>query len=137
MSSRDWEVEVSIEKSIDIDGKTYRILGRVDLLKRNSSGDIVDVVEVKTVKEFTNQFPLEHHLLQLRVYLELLGAEHGKILYISRNRMVEYEVERGEISIENMVRETIYNTAVPRYSWECRYCTYKKICPYAVVASWR
>ena len=131
LSSRGWEVEVSVEKSIDVDGKMYRVLGRVDLLKRDDNGNIVDVVEVKTVRELVDRFPLEHHLLQLRVYLELLEANRGRILYVSRNRIVEYEVERGEISIESMVRETIYNTAIPRYSWECRYCTYKKICPYA------
>jgi len=116
--------EVEVERKINIDGKEYVIKGRVDLIVDNN------IIEIKSSRSDAN-IPHEHHILQLRIYLWLTGCERGLLLYITSNRIAEYEIieplSDGEIS--DLVRSIISGEPAPRYQWECSYCSYALICP--------
>ena len=89
------------------------------------------VVEIKTARQLQDNTPYEHHVLQLKVYMELLNVDEGYLVYVTPDRLVEFRVERGGVSVEELLRQTVYDVARPRFSWECRYCPFRKICPYA------
>ena len=126
-----WRAEVPIERFFDIDGKRYRLLGRADLVEYSEEGRPKRVVEIKTARQLQGNTPYEHHVLQLKIYLELLGVDEGLLLYVTPERLVEFRVERGGVDVEELMRQTVYDLARPRFSWECRYCPFKRICPYA------
>ncbi|MET1129212.1 MAG: CRISPR-associated protein Cas4 [Thermoproteota archaeon] len=128
-----WRAEVSVEKEVDVGGEKYKLKGRIDLVRFAPSGDQAEeVVEVKTVRDLTrHEYPLEHHILQLRIYMNLLSVKRGLLLYVSPSRIAEYEVEPADVDVEELVRQTVYDEVRPRYQWECRYCVYRKLCPYA------
>ncbi|NPA05101.1 MAG: CRISPR-associated protein Cas4 [Crenarchaeota archaeon] len=127
-STGEWRSEVEVRRSFDIDGKRYTLLGRADLVQY--SGDKpVHVVEVKTMKESSLSLPLEHHELQLQVYMNLLGVSEGTLLYVAPDTLVEIPVHFRELDLGSMMEETVYMRRAPRYGWECRYCIYRKICP--------
>ncbi len=126
----EWKAEVEVRSKKDIDDNEYEIVGRVDLVRYEGEKPI-EVVEVKTVRQLQDNVPYEHHVMQLKIYLEMLGVESGYLLYITPDRIVEYNIERNNLNLDELIRQTVYNLAKPRYAWECRYCPYKRICPYA------
>jgi CRISPR-associated exonuclease Cas4 len=126
-----WQAEVPIEEKLNIDGMEVILKGRADLVKYDENGVPVTVVEIKTARTLPEEAPLEHHVLQLRIYLQLLKAKQGILLYVTPERLAEYTVEPSPVDVEQLVRETIYDMRVPRYEWECRYCPYRKICPFS------
>ncbi len=123
-----WRSEVEVRRLLDIDGKEYTLLGRADLVLYDE-GKPVHVVEVKTMKEASHNLPLEHHELQLQVYMNLLGVGEGTLLYISPDALLEIPVARRSIDIGGLAKETVDLAKAPRYAWECKYCVYRKICP--------
>ncbi len=129
-----WEAERPVEKRFNIDGVEYVLKGRVDLLYVVDGAPRV-VVEVKTGRDLPGNEPLEHHKLQVQVYMEMLGVGEGYLLYITPERVVEHPVERANLDLEAMVRDVVYNRVRPRYQWECRYCPYRRLCPYALSVS--
>lgn len=131
LAENGWEAEVQIEKSYIIDGKEYVLKGRADLVRRGKNGKPETVVEIKTSRDLPENNPREHHVMQLRIYMQLLGANRGYLLYVTPEKLVEFEIEPAEMDIEGLIRETIYDLQTPRYEWECRYCSFRKICPYA------
>jgi hypothetical protein len=84
---------------------------------------------VKTSKSALN-LPREHHVRQLNFYLEITGFRNGVLVYITPEKILEYEVLKQPLNIENEVIELLNNEHHPRYTWECGYCTYRKLCPY-------
>ncbi|ABM80792.1 CRISPR-associated protein Cas4 [Hyperthermus butylicus] len=126
----EWRAEVQIEERYDIDGGEVVLKGRADLVKYND-GVPETVVEIKTARMLPEGAPLEHHVMQLRIYLQLLGARRGILLYVTPDRLVEFEVEPVNVDIGALIRETVYDMRAPRYDWECRYCPFRKFCPYA------
>ncbi|HIQ03770.1 MAG TPA: CRISPR-associated protein Cas4 [Desulfurococcales archaeon] len=122
-----YKVEVEFEKIFKINGVEFRVKGRVDAI--NSS----EVVEIKTTRTDI-KIPLEHHILQLQLYLNLLNREKGILIYITPERISEYQIDREELDVSRILLETIENTVHPRWSWECKYCTYARICPYKVLS---
>ncbi|HIP66018.1 MAG TPA: CRISPR-associated protein Cas4 [Pyrodictium sp.] len=127
----EWIAEYNVERKFEVDGIEYKVLGRADLVKVDSSGKPVYVVEVKTSKELPQNAPLEHHVIQLQLYMNLLEVDKGSLIYITSDALVEYEFDRQHINIIDLIRETVNDNMHPRYSWECRYCVYRKLCPYA------
>ncbi|BEP16988.1 CRISPR-associated protein Cas4 [Pyrofollis japonicus] len=125
-----WASEYQVEKSIKVNGETYTLKGRVDLVKITDNG-VEEVVEIKTGRDLPHNEPHDHHILQLKIYMYLLNAKKGHLLYITPERIVEFDVEYEPIDLESLVRETILNERAPRYEWECKYCPYRKLCPYA------
>ncbi len=125
-----WVTEMEVVKQFDVDGRRVELRGRVDAALID--GDrVVHVVEIKTARSVEK--PLEHHLLQLRIYMSLLGAETGSLVYVTPEKILEYTVEDGYVDFEMLVAETVRNEARPRFDWECRYCPYRRFCPYARV----
>ena len=126
-----WRAEVEVSRVYRLNGVSYELRGRADLV-RYRDGVPETVVEIKTGRDLQDNAPREHHVLQLKVYLELLGAREGYLLYVTPDRLVEFRFERGGVDVEALVRETVEDRARPRYDWECRYCPYRRICPYAL-----
>ncbi len=128
-----WRPEVQIEKKVIINGEEYLLKGRADLVRYapGSPSHAEEVIEIKTGRDLPLNEPHEHHVLQLKIYLYLLAAKRGYLVYITPERLVEFEIEPEPIDLETLVRETVYNEKAPRYEWECRYCPYRRICPFA------
>ena len=127
----EWRAEVPVEREVIVDGESYLLKGRVDLVYYEG-GEPRLVVEVKTGRDLPDNTPREHHVAQLRVYLELLDVDEGYLLYVTPERLVEHQVERIPLDLEALVRETVLDRARPRYDWECRYCPYRRLCPYSL-----
>jgi CRISPR-associated exonuclease Cas4 len=119
------EVEVEVLREVTVDGTTYTVKGRVDALDKTSG----IVVEIKTARSPIST-PQQHHIKQLNIYLNMLNYERGVLVYITPTRIVEFSVTREPVSIESEIRDLIENKYHPRYSWECSYCNYSKLCPY-------
>lgn len=131
-----WRSEVEISTKINIDGETYLVKGRADLVgyeERNGEARPRYIVEIKSLRKIT-ETPLEHHVKQLLIYLKLFGADKGILFYVSFDKIVEYEYtskDAESVDIVELVRATISADRVPRYEWECKYCPFRKICPYS------
>lgn len=117
--------EVEVVAEYEVLGTRVTLKGRVDAV-----GDDA-VVEIKTGRS-GQSLPHDHHILQLQVYLNLLGMDRGILVYITPDRMAEYEVDRDPIDIKMLVEETLLDVKHPRWHWECRYCVFSKMCPHRV-----
>jgi CRISPR-associated exonuclease Cas4 len=79
------------------------------------------------VKYSYNPVTREHHIDRMRIYLTLSNADRGILLYISPFGVKSYEVkEKMDIS---EIKTRITFVSIPRYLWECKYCTYADFCP--------
>jgi len=125
LAEKGFEVEYEVSREVVVDGESFVLRGRVDAFKRDEGL----VVEIKTSRSAVN-LPKEHHLKQLKVYLELLGASNGVLIYITPSKIVEYYVKHEPVNIEVEVKNLLVDASHPRYTWECRYCVFRKICPF-------
>jgi len=66
------EGDFTYMKELNVDGKQYAICGTIDIMDPESKTPI----EVKYQTALKDE-PKEYHVLQLRLYLWLLGAERG------------------------------------------------------------
>ncbi|WP_227410868.1 CRISPR-associated protein Cas4 [Thermosphaera chiliense] len=130
LREKGFEVEVEVSTEVEVNGEKYSVRGRVDALKKDEGL----VVEVKTAR-YAQDIPREHHLNQLKIYLEILNLENGTLIYITPDKIYEFQVKREKISLESLVKTLVDDTAHPRYEWECSYCMFRKLCPYAVEKS--
>jgi len=121
------EVEVPVTKEITINGEVYKLVGRIDAKKDNV------IIEIKTSKTDVG-IPKEEHVLQLRIYVNMLNAEHGILLYITPDRITEFYVDTGisDDKLIELVQDYVYTRRIPRHDWECKYCVYAKVCPHKV-----
>ena len=125
-------VEVECSKTISVDASNLpyivHVKGRADLIVEKDGEKIV--VEIKTAKGDYN-IPSEHHVLQLRIYMNMLGIGKGLLLYITPERIAEIPVEKplDDFELSNLVKEFLQRKG-PRYSWECSYCQYAILCPF-------
>lgn len=125
LTSEGYEVEKEVEEKYSVKGLDYVLKGRIDAFNARDSV----VIEVKFSR--TSQgVPHEHHVLQLQVYLNLLKAENGTLIYVTPDRILEYQVKSQPIDIEALIKETVENSVHPRWSWECKYCYFNRMCPY-------
>jgi len=94
--------------------KDYVIKGTPDLFK---DGDLVEIkFTVYPPKE-----PREHDVLQLRIYMWMLGLERGYLWYLSPFGSKEFEIE-GALTDEEVI-DLIENPKIPAWDWECKYCS--------------
>ncbi len=118
------KTEVEYEREVVVDGTTYIVKGRVDAIV----GDVL--IEIKSVRSDTH-IPLQHHVMQVRIYLWLTGLPKGILVYITPDRIAEFLIDTpasdGEVT--DLVRSTIEGRPAPRYPWECSYCIYSQLCP--------
>lgn len=127
LSEQGFSVEYPIEKEVEVEGKKYVLKGRIDAYHPDKN----IVVEIKSGRETQNK-PLEHHVLQLQIYLNMLNADQGILLYITPEGFLEYSVAREKVNIKSLLKTLVNDEVHPRWSWECKYCVYRRICPYAL-----
>ncbi|MBW2675537.1 MAG: PD-(D/E)XK nuclease family protein, partial [Deltaproteobacteria bacterium] len=103
------------------------ITGRIDVLAYRGNEKIV--YEIKTARSDVG-IPHQHHIEQLRIYMNMVNAQKGILLYITPDRVTEYYVT-NPMSDEELVKlvEEFLKFNGPRYEWECNYCVYSVICP--------
>ncbi|AAK43340.1 CRISPR-associated protein Cas4 [Saccharolobus solfataricus] len=123
------ETEVETLREINVGGKVYKIKGRADAIIRNDNGKSI-VIEIKTSRS-DKGLPLIHHKMQLQIYLWLFSAEKGILVYITPDRIAEYEINEplDEATIVRLAEDTIMLQNSPRFNWECKYCIFSVICP--------
>lgn len=125
------DTEVNVEKRISIVRNGLPLIitvkGRIDILVKEK--DSLIPVEIKTAKGDHN-IPSEHHVLQLKIYMNMLNASKGILLYITPDRITEYTVE-GPISDYDLVKliTNFLDRKGPRYPWECTWCIFNILCP--------
>jgi len=121
------EIEVSREIRLEDDGeeKVITIIGKPDIVLRDA------IVEIKYSRTIEDK-PLEHHVMQLKLYLFLTNKKKGYLIYVTPRGMREFVIEE-EVS-DDYVKELLRSWSSPRFEWECDYCHYKEICPYRVVS---
>ena len=98
----------------------YIIKGRVDLLKDG------EIIEIKTSRAGF-KIPYEHHIEQLQIYMNLLKANEGRLLYITPDRIVEFKFVRRKIDMKQVLND-YFKSDGPRYEWECKYCPFSQFC---------
>jgi len=124
----DAKVEVEGIKEVNVEGKTIIIKGRADAILEKDGEKII--VEIKSSRA-DKGLPFEPHKVQLQIYLWLFGARKGVLIYVTPDRITEFEVSEpiDESILLRLVRETIEARKAPRYPWECGYCRFNIICP--------
>ncbi len=121
-----YDVEVPIEKEYEIHGKKYMLKGRLDAYNRDEG----IIVEIKSGRSAQN-LPREHHVLQLKIYMELMDAKQGILIYVTPEKILEYLIRRDKkINIKSLLETVIEDQVHPKWSWECKYCIFQKLCPY-------
>ena len=122
------EIEKEVEKKIALDdGREVLVTGRIDILAYR--GDEKTVYEIKTARSDMG-LPHEHHLMQLRIYMNIVNAQRGVLLYVTPDRVAEYFVTNPmtDDELKDLVKQFLEFNG-PRYDWECSYCAYSVICP--------
>ncbi|MEM1834087.1 MAG: CRISPR-associated protein Cas4 [Thermosphaera sp.] len=127
LMEKGFNTEVEISAEIDVDGEKYTIRGRVDALKRDEGL----VVEIKTARS-AQDVPKEHHVSQLKIYLEILNYDYGTLVYITPEKIVEFLVRREGINLKSLVKTLLEDADHPKYEWECSYCVFKRLCPFSL-----
>jgi len=117
------ELGLETEKEFKEYIEGWVIKGRIDGI------DDKCVYEIKYARELKDNQPFEHHVLQVKLYLWLTGKPEGKLIYITPNRLVEFSI--NESLSDDEVEQLIEQWTSPRYDWECNYCEFVSICPYA------
>lgn len=115
---------IDISKTVEVDGKKYTIMGRVDAILNNSIG-----VEIKETMSH-GPLPFLPHLEQASIYNWLYDFQYTILLYISIEGIYEYEVyyRMPEDEIIRRIREV---DKAPLYDWECSRCEFRDICPFS------
>ena len=122
------EREVPIEKKVALkDGREVLLTGRVDAVAYR--GDHKTIYEIKTARSDIG-IPHEHHILQLQIYMNLLGVNQGILLYVTPDRVAEFTYNEPLLDekLEEMIAEFLDHDG-PRYEWECNYCAFSMLCP--------
>ncbi len=121
----DVSVEVEGEKELKLpSGESVKVRGRADAVL--SLGNSRIGIEIKSVRG-DMEFPLNHHVDQVRIYNWLFDLEKSVLIYITPERITQFEV--SDRVNEGEVVERILSNKAPRYSWECSYCPYAVLCP--------
>lgn len=126
-----FETELSVDKEVYVDSSKYLLRGRVDAYNRNEK----IIVEFKYSRLFKEK-PVEHHIMQLQIYMNLLDAEKGVLMYLTPNAMVEFQYDKIDYNIDKQVKDLVENIYHPRWSWECRFCVFRRLCGYATAGSY-
>ena len=130
-------IESEFSKKLKINGKEYEIVGRPDIVIIGGEGNKL-IIEIKSAKSDMN-IPYEHHILQTKLYMWLLNANEGYLVYITPERVCEYSISSldknflSDDDVANMIKELLEKKNVPKYKWECKYCKFSSLCPYKII----
>ncbi len=148
--------EVPVEGVYRIRDTLYTVSGRIDLVieREDYEGNdlVVDIVELKTTpfENLDRYGPSKKYLNQLKVYLDLyrqiLASKSeeakltGHLVYVEATRETglrtrSYNQEPPQENYTRQLLEKIHSIAVggdasvKEYSWECKWCPFKDLCP--------
>lgn len=133
-------IEKEVEKKLFIElggeKKLVKISGRIDALRILGNGETI-VYEFKSSRGDSEQ-PKPSHVLQVRTYMNMVGARKGVLVYINPDRISEYSIETplSDYELVLLVKETLENIKHPRWDWECNYCIYSMMCPWKRINSY-
>lgn len=108
------EAEVETQREIQVEGRVYKIKGKADAIIKNSSGESI-IIEIKTSRS-DKGLPLIHHKMQLQIYLWLFNTKKGILIYITPDRIAEYEINEplDEATIVRLAEDTVTLRNSPR-----------------------
>lgn len=115
---------VNLEPVVPGSGEVV-VKGRADAIVVTRDGARYGI-EVKTSRSDLS-LPMEHHIDQVRVYNLLFNLEKSYLLYVTPERIAQFEV--AERASEEELAKRILEAKAPRYSWECKYCPFAVLCP--------
>lgn len=120
-------VEVESSKEIQLPGNSSKVVikGRADAILATDEGNVG--IEIKTSRSDMN-LPHDHHVDQVMIYNWLFNLKYSLLIYITPDRVTQYEVLDRVLDSE--VANRILDVRYPRYPWECNYCVYSVLCPY-------
>ena len=118
-----FQPEYEVSKKLWVNNEEVVVKGRIDAYKPG------ELVEIKTSRGSTDSLPYPHHLLQVKLYMELTSVDKATLIYVSSDKIIEYEVKRDEPVLEKLLNETMNLAVAPRWDWECRSCVFSKLCP--------
>ena len=124
-----FETEAEVSKKLFIEGLLVTINGRIDAL--GLWRGLRTAIEIKSSRS-DSELPRQQHVLQLRIYMNLAKASQGILIYVTPDRVTEYNIAEpiSDPELKVLIQETINNTRHPRYDWECSYCSFNHLCPY-------
>ena len=123
------EIEVEGSRTVEINGKSVTVKGRADAITQDY------VIEIKTSRA-DKGLPHDHHVLQLRLYLWLFNRKKGILLYVTPDRVTEYEVSDppDEAEVLRHLEDFLNIRYAPKFKWECNYCPFSVLCPNKVTS---
>jgi len=124
----DLEVESSLELNLEsiVPGSGRAVVkGRADAIATARDGARYGI-EVKTSRSDLS-LPMEHHVDQVRIYNLIFNLERSYLLYVTPDRIAQYEV--ADRMSEEEIAKRILEAKTPRYAWECKYCPFAVLCP--------
>jgi len=132
-------------REVRVNNDEYQIAGSVDAVFDN--GDELIVVDFKSIKfsgfsDLPSKGPSPAYIVQIQIYMWLLGLNKGIILYECKDdqRTKEYEFERDESIIDGIKDKAKFLIALrdkgqlPKRKYEhnngfeCKYCPFVKEC---------
>ena len=121
--------EVEVKRKIG----EWTVKGRVDAWLVKEDGEEI-IVEIKTSRRDVG-IPYQHHIEQLKLYLWLTKVRKGLLVYITPDRITEYEVNTPATDEEVMmyIEDFVKKARVPRFDWECKLCMWNNICNRKIV----
>lgn len=123
------EVEGKREIQLSDQNRKITIKGRADIILEKESGEKI-IVEIKSSRS-DKGLPHKHHMMQLQAYLWLFGIGKGILLYITPDRIAEFETSTplDDATIIKLVQQNLALSPSPRFDWECKYCIFSILCP--------
>ena len=122
------EIEPLLYKVIEVGEEKYLLTGTPDLLLHTPQGDIIVDIKFSLTGEVR-----DHYKLQIAYYKFLANTTQGYLLILSPKgiKIVPVAEEITEPRIKTEISKLLDNTEHPKYEWECQYCLFKNLCPYA------
>ena len=143
--------QVPAYQSITVNGETWEIHGRIDILTQHDNGWLV-AHEVKTTKSTyyikKEGQPKEDHVAQLQFYLNALAIDHGQVDYLDKTALLEgrgpidlsFPIARSKkamkdiLSLAEQIVRALQSGELPPTNpdaWNrkvCDYCSYRDLC---------
>jgi len=111
-------------KTLDVDGERVMVAGMPDYVSKACD----TVVDFK-YSAHIGQEPLQHHVLQVQLYMWLCDVKHGELWYFTHDSFKSFSMDIPA-SDENVKHEILYRST-PRWpEWECKYCEFRQLCRY-------
>ncbi len=118
-------IEYEVIKEFKVNEEKFKIIGTLDAYLPDQK----IVIEIKTARSDLG-IPHEHHVKQLKIYMNLVDASRGVLIYLTPERVTEYEYsdKASDEEVIQLIRNYINLEKTPLWDWECKYCSFRVIC---------